>query len=43
MEKITVLVAVVLAVATTLTAGLTVLPGSVQEAQADLCEENRSM
>jgi hypothetical protein len=40
MEKITVLVAVVLAVATTFTAGLTVLPGLVQEAQADLCEEN---
>jgi hypothetical protein len=40
MEKIAVLVAVVLAVATTLTAGLTVLPGSVQEAQASLCTDN---
>jgi hypothetical protein len=39
MKKITVLMAAVL-VATTLTAGLTVLPGSVQEAQANLCSDN---
>jgi hypothetical protein len=37
MKKITVLMAAVLAVATVLTAGLTVLPSSVQEAQANPC------
>jgi hypothetical protein len=37
MKKITVLMVAMLAVATTLTAGLTVLPGSVQEAQANPC------
>jgi hypothetical protein len=36
----TVLMAAVLAVATVLTAGLTVLPGSVQEAQANPCSNN---
>lgn len=32
--------AAMLAVVTTLTAGLTALPGSVQEAQANLCPDN---
>jgi hypothetical protein len=38
MKKITVLMAAVLAVATVLAAGLTVLPSSVQEAQANPCQ-----
>jgi hypothetical protein len=37
MKKTTVLMVAVLAVATILAAGLTVLPGSVQEAQANPC------
>jgi hypothetical protein len=37
MKNKTVLMAAVLAVATVLAAGLTVLPGSVQEAQANPC------
>jgi hypothetical protein len=37
MNKTTVLMAAVLAVATVLAAGLTVLPSSVQEAQANPC------
>jgi hypothetical protein len=37
MKKTTVLMAAVLAVATVLAAGLTVLPSSVQEAQANPC------
>ncbi|MGI0002553.1 MAG: hypothetical protein ACRD42_05685 [Nitrososphaeraceae archaeon] len=40
MKKTTVLVAAVLAVATVLAAGLTVLPSSVQEAQANPCSNN---
>jgi hypothetical protein len=36
-KQTTVLMATVLAVATVLAAGLTVLPGSVQEAQANPC------
>ncbi|MGI0002465.1 MAG: hypothetical protein ACRD42_05240 [Nitrososphaeraceae archaeon] len=40
MKKITVLMAAVLAVATVLAAGLTVLPASVQEAQANPCSNN---
>jgi hypothetical protein len=40
MNKTTVLVAAVLAVATVLAAGLTVLPASVQEAQANPCSNN---
>jgi hypothetical protein len=40
MKKITVLMAAVLAVATVLAAGLTVLPSSVQEAQANPCSAN---
>jgi hypothetical protein len=36
-KQTTVLMAAVLAVATVLAAGLTVLPGSVQEAQANPC------
>jgi hypothetical protein len=36
-KQTTVLLAAVLAVATVLAAGLTVLPGSVQEAQANPC------
>jgi hypothetical protein len=40
MKKITVLMAAILAVVTTITAGLTALPGSVQEAQTDLCTDN---
>jgi hypothetical protein len=40
MKKTTVLMATVLAIATVLTAGLTVLPGSVQEAQANPCSNN---
>jgi len=36
MKKITVLMAAVLAVATVLAAGLAALPGSVQEAQANI-------
>jgi hypothetical protein len=40
MKKTTVLMAAMLAVATVLTAGLTVLPGSVQEAQANPCSNN---
>ncbi|MGI0001849.1 MAG: hypothetical protein ACRD42_02095 [Nitrososphaeraceae archaeon] len=39
MKKTTVLMAAVLAVATVLAAGLTVLPSSVQEAQANPCSE----
>jgi hypothetical protein len=37
MKKITVLMAAVIAAATVLTAGLAVLPNSVQEAQANPC------
>jgi len=37
MKKISVLMAAVLAVATVLAAGLTVLPSSVQDAQANPC------
>jgi hypothetical protein len=37
MKKITVLMAAVLAIATIVAAGLTVLPSSVQEAQANPC------
>jgi hypothetical protein len=37
MKKITVLMAAVLAAATVLTAGLAVLPNSVQDAQANPC------
>jgi hypothetical protein len=37
MKNKTILMAVVLAVATVLAAGLTVLPGSVQEVQANPC------
>jgi hypothetical protein len=37
MNKTTVLMAAVLAVATVLLAGLTVLPSSIQEAQANPC------
>ncbi|MGI0002552.1 MAG: hypothetical protein ACRD42_05680 [Nitrososphaeraceae archaeon] len=40
MKKTTVLMAAVLAVATVLAAGLTVLPSSVQEAQANPCSNN---
>jgi hypothetical protein len=40
MKKTTVLMAAVLAVATVLAAGLTVLPASVQEAQANPCSNN---
>jgi hypothetical protein len=40
MRKATVLMAAVLAVATVLAAGLTVVPTSVQEAQANPCSEN---
>jgi hypothetical protein len=40
MNNKTVLIAAMLAVATTLTSGLTVLPGSVQEAEANLCFDN---
>jgi hypothetical protein len=40
MKKTTVLMAAMLAVATVLAAGLTVLPGSVQEAQANPCSNN---
>jgi hypothetical protein len=40
MKKTNVLMAAVLAVATVLAAGLTVLPSSVQEAQADACIVN---
>jgi hypothetical protein len=39
-KKTTVLMAAVLAVATVLAAGLTVLPASVQEAQANPCSNN---
>ena len=39
-KKTTVLMAAVLAVATVLAAGLTVLPSSVQEAQANPCSNN---
>ena len=38
--KTTVLMAAVLAITTVLAAGLTVLPSSVQEAQANPCAEN---
>jgi hypothetical protein len=38
MKNKTVLMAAVLAVATVLATGLTVLPSSVQEAQADTCD-----
>jgi hypothetical protein len=41
MTNKTVLMAAVLAVATVLAAGLTVLPGSVQEAQANPCSNNQ--
>jgi hypothetical protein len=37
MKKVTVLMAAVIAVATVLTAGLALLPNSVQEAQANPC------
>jgi hypothetical protein len=40
MKKITVLMAAVLAITTLLTAGLTVLPSSVQDAQANPCANN---
>jgi hypothetical protein len=40
MKNKTVLMAAVLAVATVLAAGLTVLPASVQEAQANPCSNN---
>jgi hypothetical protein len=40
MQNKTVLMAAVLAVATVLAAGLTVLPSSVQEAQANPCSNN---
>jgi hypothetical protein len=43
MKKITVLMAAMLAVVTTITAGLTALPGSVQEAQANLCTDNSAL
>ena len=39
-KQTTVLMAAVLAVAIVLAAGLTVLPGSVQEAQANPCSNN---
>jgi predicted Zn-dependent protease len=39
-KQTTVLMAAVLAVATVLAAGLTVLPASVQEAQANPCSNN---
>jgi hypothetical protein len=39
-KKTTVLMAAALAVATVLAAGLTVLPASVQEAQANPCSTN---
>jgi len=41
MKNKTVLMASVLAIATVLAAGLTVLPGSVQEAQANPCSNNQ--
>jgi hypothetical protein len=40
MKKTTVLMAAALAVATVLAAGLTVVPSSVQDAQANPCSEN---
>lgn len=40
MKNKTILMATVLAVATVLAAGLTVLPSSVQEAQANPCSNN---
>jgi hypothetical protein len=40
MKNKTVLMAAVLAVATVLAVGLTVLPGTVQEAQANPCSNN---
>jgi hypothetical protein len=40
MKKTTVLMAAMLAITTVLTAGLTVLPDSVQEAQANPCSNN---
>jgi hypothetical protein len=40
MKNKTILMAAVLAVATVLAAGLTVLPSSVQEAQANPCSNN---
>jgi hypothetical protein len=39
-KQITVLMAAVLAIATIVTAGLAVLPGSVEEAQANPCSSN---
>ena len=39
-KQTTVLMAAVLAIATVLAAGLTVLPASVQEAQANPCSNN---
>jgi hypothetical protein len=39
-KQTTVLIAAVLAIATVLAAGLTVLPASVQEAQANPCSNN---
>jgi hypothetical protein len=39
-KQTTILMAAVLAVATVLAAGLTVLPSSVQEAQANPCSNN---
>ena len=42
-KKTTVLMAAVLAVATVLAAGLIVLPGSVQEAQANPCSINQDV
>jgi hypothetical protein len=43
MNNKTVLIAAVLTVATVLAAGLTVLPGSVQEAQANPCAEETTI
>jgi hypothetical protein len=40
MKKITVLMAAVLAIATIVTAGLAILPASVEEAQANPCSSN---
>ena len=40
MKNTTVLMAAILAVATVLAAGLTVLPSTVQEAQANPCSNN---
>ncbi len=42
-KQTTVLMAAVLAVATVLAAGLTVLPSTVQEAQANPCSNNQEV